>query len=305
MNSLRKPGNPVLAILLLIALTASIAPVNARLEAHSPETLAEGDLGPLPDGSALRILSLGFERLVADMFWIRTLYYMGDPASYRAGFPAADRLAELVTDVDPEFRTVYVLMGSALSVLQGKPHAAAQLLEKGVRHVEYWKLEFLLGFTYFFELLDNGRAAPHIARAAQMPGGPKYLAQFAARLYHNAGDPDIALDLIQTRIRTEEDEATRAALQKRAWDIWINRDLERIDTAIQQYGARHGTLPASVDVLVETDLLERTPVDPRGGSYFIADGVASTSLPYEKLDVYLGAGAGAHRPRIVEDSSRP
>jgi len=279
-------------VALAACLIAAIVPVNRALDARAPQTQSNGDLGPLPDGRSLRILSLGFERVLADLFWIRTVYYMGDERSYQAGYPAADRLAQLVTDIDPEFRTVYVLMGSGLSVLQGNPDGAVRLLEKGVKHVSYWKLHFLLGFTYFFELLEYEKAAEQMALAAELEGAPPYLSLFAGRLYHKAGDPSTAMAMIQARMAEEKNEANRAALEKRYWDLWINRDLARIDQAIAKYRAQHGQLPTNIETLQAAGLLEAVPRDPQGNAYWILNGKATTALEYDELDVFLASGAG-------------
>ena len=177
---------------------------NRALEARVHDRRPAGDVGPLPDGKALRVLSLGFDRLIADLFWLRTVYYMGDERSDAAGYPAAARLANLVTDIDPYFRTVYVVMSGAVGALQGDPDAAIALLEKGTRHVEYWKLHFILGFNYFMEKLDYASAARHMQLAAEK-GGPPYLQLLSARLYAQAGDPETAIAFIRARLQETED----------------------------------------------------------------------------------------------------
>ncbi len=66
---------PVEAILLPCALiaAASMHGTNLRLETRAIERTPDGDVGILPDGNVLRVLSLGFERAVADLFWVRTV----------------------------------------------------------------------------------------------------------------------------------------------------------------------------------------------------------------------------------------
>lgn len=273
---------------LLLALGAGLHASNRALETRIRAELPDGDVGPLPDGHALRVLSLGFDRLVADLFWLRTVYYMGDEYSTAAGYPAAYRLADLVTDIDPQFRTVYVVMSGAIGGLQGDPDAAIALLEKGVRHVDYWKLHFLLGFNYFMERLDYASAAEQMRIAAE-EGGPPYLPLLSARLYAQAGDPDTALAFIQARLAEAPHDEMRQALEKRYWDLWITRDVRAIDEAIAAYRAARGAAPRDVVDLVAAGLLAREPSDPRGGRYRIEDGRAATDLHYESLEV--------HRPR--------
>src|SRR5262245_11947782 len=108
----------------LLVVTLCVRNVNWWLEVVQVEEASAGDIGALPDGNTLRIASLGFERLVADLFWIRTVYYVGDPVASKANWPAAERLTRLATDIDPGFDSAYVVMASVLSGLAHDPDAA-------------------------------------------------------------------------------------------------------------------------------------------------------------------------------------
>lgn len=274
-----------MAALLLIGV--GIHSLNLVLEERVTQVKVTGDVGPLPDGKALRVLSLGFDRLVADLFWLRTVYYVGDELSHAAGYPAAERLANLVTDIDPGFRTAYVLMGSALAGLKRDPDAAIRLLEKAVQNVDYWKLHFQLGFNYYIERLDYASAAEQMALAASKEGGPPYLPLLSARLYAQAGDPETALAFIRARLAQVEHKETKQALEKRYWDLWITRDLRAVDNAMEAYRTAHGAAPAGINDLVTAGLLEREPTDPQGGHYRIEEGRAATDLPFEELKVHV------------------
>ena len=264
---------------------AAIASTNQVLEGFTRESRESGNIGPLPDGRVIRVLSLGFDRLLADLFWIRTLYYVGDDLSHRAGYPAAARLAELVTDIDPTFRTVYAVMPGVLTTMAQDPDAAIALLEKGVRNVDYWKLHFYLGFNYFFEKLDFKNAAKHLELAAAKPGGPAYLHLLASRLYAQAGEQDTALLMIRERLKQAATPEEREVLERRIWNLWISRDLESIDRAIESFTLEHRAAPATVESLIASGLLDAAPRDPRGGEYRIEAGRAATDLPHEKLEV--------------------
>jgi tetratricopeptide (TPR) repeat protein len=280
----------------LVALVAGVHASNLALDRGVEVKQSSGDVGPLPDGRALRVASLGFERLVADLFWLRTVFYVGDERSAEAGYPAVAALAELVTDIDPYFQTAYVVMSGAISGLGGDPEAAIALLEKGARYVSYWKIHFLLGFHYFMDRLDYGRAGGQMRLASEL-GGPPYLPLLSARLYAQAGDPETALAFVKARLAETEEPETRRALEKRYWDLWIQRDLDQLDRAIERYRERVGRPPEDPQALVHAGLLGRLPVDPKGGAYRIERGRAATDLPHERLEV--------HRPRRPERGEDP
>jgi tetratricopeptide (TPR) repeat protein len=284
-RSLRMPLEAVLFPLVLITAWALYG-TSHWLEARRIERVADGSVGVLPDGNAVRVLSLGFERAVADLFWVRTVYYIGDESASAAKWPGAERLANLVTDTDPHFDSAYVLMASVLGTLRGDPDAAIRVLEKGAAVSSYWRIHFMLGFQYFMEKQDYARGAQSLQRAYDL-GGPKYLLFLVSRLYTSAGDPNTAMGLLEVRLKNEEAPQVRAALEKRYADIWIHRDLGLIDDAIEKFRVARKASPRAVSDLVAAGLLPKPPHDPKGGEYFISEGKAATRLEYDELKVNL------------------
>lgn len=279
---------PLEAFLLPCVLVAgwAVHGTNQRLETRIVERTPDGEVGVLPDGNVLRVLSLGYERAVADLFWIRTVYYVGDENASLAKWPGAERLANLVTDVDPHFDSAYVVMASVLGTLRNDPDAAIRLLEKGAANSDYWRIHFLLGFQYFMEKGEHTVAAKHIERAFAL-GGPAYLQFLISRLYSHGGDPSTGMQFIAARLSNEEQPEVRAQLQKRYSDIWINRDLGLIDAAIERFRAEESREPKSITELVAAGLLASEPRDPSGGAYAIADGRARTDLDYEVMKLNM------------------
>lgn len=260
---------------------------NVALEDQIYATRRPGGVGLLPDGKVLRVLSLGFDRFVADLFWLRTVNYIGDERSVKAGYPDAARLGELVTDIDPGFKTPYSVMNSVLTVLSHQPEAAIALLDKGIQHIDWWKLHFLQGYNYLFETKEYEKAAEQMALAASKKGGPPYLPLLAARLYAHAGDPDTAMAFVRARIDQAATEEEREGLARRYRDLWVTRDLRNINAAIEAYEQVHAETPRDVQALVEAGFLYVEPRDPAGNSYLIQDGVALSSMEYEKLHPHL------------------
>jgi hypothetical protein len=284
-RSIRIPHEVVFLLCALLAGWA-VSSTNRSLEARIVERAPDGDVGVLPDGEVLRVLSLGFERVVADLFWIRTVYYIGDETASVAKWPGAERLADLVTDVDPHFDSAYVVMASLLGALRNDPDAAIRLLEKGASNSDYWRIHFLLGFQYFMEKNEPALAVRHMERALEL-GGPSYLQFLITRLYYDGGDPTTAMQFIAARLQHEEEPQVRSQLQKRYSDLWINRDLALIDGAIERFHAAKSRAPKSIAELVGAGLLAKEPRDPTGGAYTLADGRAKTNLEYEPMNLKL------------------
>ncbi len=263
--------------------------VNVSLQEFAVERAADVRLGPTIDGRVLNVASLGFERLVADLFWIRTVYYVGDEDTSKAGWPDAERLAMLVTDIDPHFDSVYVLMSSVLCGLRYDPDAAIRLLEKGAAVSRYWRIHFLLGFQYFMEKGDYVKGAKALERAMDL-GGPHYLQFLVSRLYSHDGDSDTAIEFISARLHNEENPEVRQQLEKRLSDIRVDRDLKQIEAAIDGFRQKTGRTPTTIAELVAAGQLPSAPRDPQGGSYSISEGHAATSLSHEPMRLYKTRG---------------
>ena len=279
---------PLLAVLGVLG--AATHHTNLGLEGQTYETVKPGDVGILPDGKVLRVMSLGFDRLLSDLYWLRTTSYIGDERSADARYPAAARLGELVTDIDPYFKTAYSVMNSVLTVLSRQPEAAIALLDKGIRHIDWWKLNFLQGYNYLFETQEYEKAAEQMRLAASKKGAPPYLGLLAARLYAQAGDPETAMAFVQARMANAASEEEKEGLARRYRDLWVTRDLRTIDTAIEAYKQAHGQQPAHVLSLVQAGLLRVEPRDPAGNRYDIQDGAATASIEYETLDIHINPG---------------
>jgi hypothetical protein len=67
----------------------------------------------------------------------------------------------------------------------------------------------------------------------------------------------------------------------------VTRDLRNINAALEAYEKAHGEKPRDVKALVEAGFLYVEPRDPAGNSYLIQDGVALSSMEYEKLHPHL------------------
>ncbi|NRA04251.1 MAG: hypothetical protein HRU00_16790 [Myxococcales bacterium] len=217
-----------LLILSLVAVASGIYRLNLTLESPRAAVGQPGEIGALPDGRVLRVLALGFERLVADLFWLRTVAYVGDDNVAAAGYPSAGALAELVTDIDPGFTSVYVLMNTLLESLCGEPDAAIALLDKGLRHNDYWRLHFLQGFNYFFHKHDYARAATQMQLAAER-GGPAYLPLLVTRLYTEAGSLDTAIAFVQARLAQASTAEEREMLETRLQVLYQARESGETD----------------------------------------------------------------------------
>ena len=222
----------------------------------------------LPSGDYLRVASLGFRELAADILWLQAIQMIGEQKlSEDDGlwlYHALDR----ITTLDPKFVRAYEAGSHALCILVVLPEESNRLLEKGIKHNPLeWKLPFLLGINYYFELGDDEKAAAAMARASSLPGAPESLVRLAAKLFVSARSPQQAVELLAKVYEETSDENVRRTLEVRLKESIVERDLQILEQAIGRYQSNYSRRPERLESLVGPGLLRELPKEPFGGRY--------------------------------------
>src|SRR3989304_3644951 len=179
----------------------------------------------LPKGEYLKPAVMGYEQLAADIIWLQAIQVIGEDTVTPGGYDWIYHALDVVTTLDPEFSYAYQLGGVTLSVLGKAPEKSNTLLLKGMsENPDEWQIPFYIGFNNFFYLNDYRRAAEFMAKASELPGHPAYLPKLAARLYVQAGDPDVALEFLVRMSKETGDEKVREALGEGIKEVVVERD---------------------------------------------------------------------------------
>lgn len=242
----------------------------------------------LPSGEYLRMAALGYRELAADLLWLQAIQVMGErKLSEEAGhwlYHAMDR----ITTLDPKFVRAYEAGSHALCILVVLPEESNRLLEKGIQHnPEEWKLPFLLGINYYFEMADDEKAAEAMARASRLPGAPAGLARLAAKLFVAAQSPQQAVELLAKIYEETSDESIRKMLEIRLKESIVERDLQMLEQAISRYQLNYSRRPERLENLVGQGLLRELPQEPFGGRYLYepATGIVRSSEVTERMRI--------------------
>lgn len=240
----------------------------------------------LPSGDYLRMASLGYRELAADLLWLQAIQVMGErKLSEEAGhwlYQAVDR----ITTLDPKFVRAYEAGSHALCILVLLPEESNRLLEKGMQHnPQEWKLPFLLGINYYFELADDEKAAEVMALASRLPGAPESLVRLAAKLFVSAKSPQQAVELLAKVYEETSDENVRKMLEIRLKESIVERDLQILEQAISRFQASQSRRPERLENLVGPGLLRELPMEPFGGRYLYepATGIVRSSEVTERI----------------------
>lgn len=170
----------------------------------------------LPKGEGLKIMSLGFRSLMADVLWMKAIGYFGGHTFTDQQYPWLYHILDQVTDLDPPFRSPYIFGGVVLSVAADSAEESIALLRKGMDyHPDDWRLPFYIGFNYFYYLKDPVRASEYIQVAATLPARPQYMPFLAASLMTEAGRLETAIAFLETVAANTQEEYVRRQIAEK------------------------------------------------------------------------------------------
>lgn len=280
------------------AALAAVVAGTARLRLE-PEALAVGrvrDPAWLPDGRVVRVASLGQRQLLSDLYWLKTVQYMGEMSLSGGDWRALHPLADITTDLDPRHGYAYQVAGSNLGGLAHRYDEADRILLKGMGNIPgRWSLPWTMAVNKFLYQRDFASAAEYARRAAEVGKRP-HLALLAANLsLVTDDDAEYAAAeafLLESIPLAAGDDAVRQQLEERLVKVRTFAVLSRVERAIAAYRTRLGRPPFLLVDLVAQGDLPALPSDPSGGTllYDAATGKVRSSI--------LGPRAplGAHTP---------
>jgi hypothetical protein len=254
----------------LAVLAGGAAAGRAALEPEASRIGRIRDPSWLPDGRLVRLLSLGQRLTLADLDWLKCVFYVGEGVlePYR-GWAALYPLAEIVTDLDPRFGYAYQVAGSNLSGLAGRYEESDRLLLKGMRNVpDRWSLPFVYAVNKFLYEGDYPEAARYARRAAEVGHRP-HLALLAANLSLVTDEQQeyrIAAEFLRESIAQADSDDLRLQLQERLVKVRTYEALSRVEKAVAAFRDSHVRLPLSLSELVAEGLIPEIPRDPSGGT---------------------------------------
>jgi hypothetical protein len=174
----------------------------------------------IPSGEFLEPFTLGYNQLVADYFWVKTISYFGDHVVTDRQYPWLYHILDLVTTLDPHCTWPYYFGAVILSVEANQVEQSNKILKRAMRvHPDNWKFPFYLGYNYWYHHDDPATAARYLAIAAAIPGAPGMLKTFPAALFSEAGQKQAALTFLKEMLQTAQDQLLIDQIQKRMSEI--------------------------------------------------------------------------------------
>lgn len=283
----------LLLALFLLAGFAGIYFLSNAAEARRtpvPESYIDDDLSL--EGRRLKGFVFGAEGLMADVYWMQSLQYLGDkfvnapedqvislddlrPLNPRLLYPYLDNATEL----DPSFIAAYSYGATVLPAID--PAMAIKLTEKGIaNNPTNFRLYQYLGYIYW-KLHRYDEAASAYERGAAQPGAPSFMLAMAAFMESKGGSRETARAMYR-QMYEAGDQQTQMNAQYRLDELDTEAQLDAINEKLASERETSGKCVQSLKSMVAALALVKLTdapefrvnsagdlVDPKGTPYIL------------------------------------
>jgi tetratricopeptide (TPR) repeat protein len=275
----------ILLSIILVGL-ASVVGLSRSIDSHRPPTNITVEEEQLYlNGTTVRRISLGFNGLAADWYWMRSLQYVGgkllnahenirlddmSPLNLKLLAP----LLDAATTLDPEFMEPYEY---AAVILPGvKVEDAIRIINKGIAaNPSAWRLYQHLGYIYW-QQKDFKGAADAYGRGATIPGSPPWMEAMKAKMLGEGGSRGTAREIYLHMYQEAGDDQVKGMARRHLMRLDSLDEREGLRKILAAYQSRSGRCPSSwkdVEPVFRALRLRigplGAPLDPSGTPYVL------------------------------------
>jgi len=226
----------------------------------------------------LKRVSLGYEGLLADIYWTRAVQYYGNKhLRGQANLELLWPLLDITTTLDPNLVIAYRFGAMFLSPTApggaGRPDLAVQLIQRGIQaNPEYWRLYEDLGFVYYFDLKDYQKASAAFLEGSRKPNALVWMKIMAAKVAAEGESLETSLFLWKDIYDSTADPSVKKNALMHLQLLTVKEDCKRLDALADEFAKRFGKPPIRMNDLAQAGLIRGIPRDPLGFPYVFSEG---------------------------------
>lgn len=267
-----------IAILLLVVLPLGFAGIwrlQHSIDGEFGGLQEEQDRVVLRSGKMMKLLSLEYAPLIADVYWTRVVQYYGNKQVHKEeNLESLWPLLDLTTTLDPNLIPAYRFGSTFLfevpPVGAGRPDQAIELIERGIRaNPEYWRLYQDLGNVYYFSLHDVEKATQAYNDGSKVSGAAPWMKVMAARIAERGDTRETSRLLWSEIYQSAQDAAVQENAKMHLILLKTDDDREQLELLLDEFTKKSGHSAKNLQELVEAGMLPGIPVDPDRFPYVI------------------------------------
>ncbi|HEV1993747.1 MAG TPA: hypothetical protein VGR03_05405, partial [Candidatus Acidoferrum sp.] len=264
---------------------AGIWRLQHSIDAQRASLSQERDDVLLRSGKLVKLMSLEYAPLLADIYWTRVVQYYGNKhVRGQANLELLWPLLDITTTLDPNLLISYrfgaMFLSQAAPTGAGRPDLAVQLIQRGIQaNPDYWRLYEDLGFVYYFDLKDYQKASEAFLEGSKKPTAQLWMKVMAARVAAEGESFETSAFLWKDIYESTADPSVKKNAQLHLQLLRVREDCKQLDALADEFAKRYGKRPARMSEMVQAGLLRGIPGDPLGFAYvFGKDGKAELNL---------------------------
>jgi tetratricopeptide (TPR) repeat protein len=251
----------------------------------------------LRSGKLVRMMSLEYAPLLADIYWTRVVQYYGNKHVRGQGnLELLWPMLDITTTLDPNLLISYrfgaMFLSQAAPVGAGRPDLAVQLIQRGIQaNPDYWRLYEDLGFVYYFDLKDYQKASAAFLEGSKRPNAQLWMKVMAAKVAAEGESFETSMFLWKDIYNSAVDPSVKKNALLHLQLLKVKEDCKQLDALADEYAKRYGKRPSRMSEMVQAGLLSGIPGDPLGFAYVLGeDGKAELNLDSPLLEQQLLLG---------------
>ncbi len=287
-----------IVLMLTVALgLAAVVGMSRWIDARRPaaQTFVEEERLYLTASMVDRV-SLGFNGLVADWYWMRSLQYVGRKIMGVSDDLQIDNLTQLdlkllaplldaATTLDPQFLEPYQYAAVVLPAID--VNEAIRITRKGIAaNPDSWRLYQHLGYIYW-QQKDFKSAGEAYEMGAKIPGVPAWMKAMKARMASEGGSRDTARQIYRQMYEESADEQVREMARRRLVQQDALDEIDLLKRLMEVYKKSTGRCPTTwsdLGPLIRTIRVRidasGAPLDPAGTPYVLIKEKCDAMIDY-------------------------
>jgi len=272
-----------LALVIAIGMLATIGLAQFIDARRPPADVSANDENLYLNARTAKRISLGFNGLAADWYWMRSLQYVGRKIIDNQNNASLDDLSQLdlrllapllenATTLDPEFLDPYEYAAVVLPAIDVQE--AIRITRKGIdANPNAWRLYQHLGYIYW-QQHDYATAAEVYGRGAAVPGVPPWMQAMKARMAAEGGSRDTAREIYTRMFEQSADDKVKDMAHRRLLQLDSLDQRDDLHKLFVAYQTRTGRCPATWRDIN----FPAAPLDPSGAPYVLKPGKCEVEL---------------------------
>jgi len=286
-----------IALLLLLILPGGFTGIwklQHSIDAKRAALSEERDDVLLRSGKLMKLMSLEYAPLLADVYWTRVVQFYGNKhVRGNANLELLWPLLDITTTLDPNLLVAYRFGAMFLSQRApsgaGRPDLAVQLIQRGIQaNPDYWRLYEDLGFVYYFDMKDYQKASEAFLEGSRKPTAQLWMKVMAAKIAAEGESFSTSVFLWKDIYDSTTDPTVKKNAQVHLQLLKAKEDCRQLDQLADEFEKRFGRRPTRMSEMVQAGLLRGLPGDPMGYAYvFGENGKAELNLDSPLLEQQL------------------